>query len=347
VSGRPTGAFPEEQLLAGSRSVSKQASRAAGAADGGGAAELFRPLRLRGLTLRNRVVKAATFEAGCDATGAPLLSLIAHHREVAAGGTALTVVAYGSVSADGRSFASQLLVGPLARAGLTALSSAVHEEGGAVGLQLTHAGSFSKPQHGGEHQPPIAPSRIFNPADMNFAREMTPADMTRVCNDFASAGAVAVQCGIDAIELHLGHGYLLSQFLSPYSNRRSDGFGGSIANRLRFPLRVVRAVRAAVGERVALLVKFNLSDGFVGGLVLDDAIAVGQALHATGCVDLLVPSGGWITRNGLFMLRGAVPLHEMVAAQPLAMMRWSLRLFGRHYVPTLPWREHFFEEAAL
>ena len=119
-----------------------------------------------------------------------------------------------------------------------------------------------------------------------------------------------------------------------------------MANRLRFPLDVVRVVRRAIGAKTPLVVKFNLSDGFVGGQTLEDAVSVAKALHATGCVDLLVPSGGWVTRNGLFMMRGAVPLAEMVAAQPLAAMRWSLRLFGWAYVPTIPWRENFFEAGA-
>ena len=95
-----------------------------------------------------------------------------------------------------------------------------------------------------------------------------------------------------------------------------------------------------------LIIKFNLGDGFEGGQGLGDAIEAAKALHATGEVDLLVPSGGWITRNGLFMLRGGVPLGAMVAAQPAFMMRWSLRLFGRWFVPTIPWKENFFEEAA-
>ena len=139
---------------------------------------------------------------------------------------------------------------------------------------------------------------------------------------------------------------LLSQFLSPYSNRRSDEYGGSLHNRLRFPLEVLAHVRRSVGPAVPIIVKFNLGDGFEGGQGLGDAIEAAKALHATGEVDLLVPSGGWITRNGLFMLRGGVPLSAMVAAQPAFMMRWSLRLFGRWFVPTIPWKENFFEEAA-
>jgi 2,4-dienoyl-CoA reductase-like NADH-dependent reductase (Old Yellow Enzyme family) len=125
---------------------------------------LFIPLALRGLTLRNRVVKAATFEAGCSAAGAPQASLIAHHREVAAGGTALTVVAYAAVSPDGKSFGTQLQMAEPARAGLTALSAAVHAEGGAAAVQLTHAGSFAKPELGGCAGAPLGPSRILNPA---------------------------------------------------------------------------------------------------------------------------------------------------------------------------------------
>eukprot|EP00928_Gymnodinium_smaydae_P013949 TRINITY_DN15054_c0_g2_i2.p1 TRINITY_DN15054_c0_g2~~TRINITY_DN15054_c0_g2_i2.p1 ORF type:complete len:508 (-),score=45.55 TRINITY_DN15054_c0_g2_i2:392-1915(-) len=343
----PTVSFPEDELQicgggAGNRIVGPKN-------EAGVASELlFTPLRLRGLTLRNRVIKAAAFEAGCDKRGAPLPSLIEHHREVAAGGAALTTVAYAAVSADGRSFASQLLLTSdgVAREGLRELVQAVHSEGGAVAVQLTHAGSFAKPQLGGVDGCQIAPSAIFNPAAFNWAREMSTADMRRVASDFATAAALAVECGVDAIEVHLGHGYLLSQFLSPYSNRRSDEYGGQIGNRMRFPLQVLRSVRGAVDSQVPILVKFNLGDGFVGGQTLPDAIEVAKTMYEQGLVDLLIPSGGWITRNGLFMLRGDVPLREMVWAQPLATLRWSLRLFGRMYVPSLPWKPHFFEDAA-
>ncbi len=316
--------------------------------ENGCAGMLFAPLRLRGLILRNRVIKAATFEAGCDRSGAPLPSLIEHHREVAAGGAALTTVAYAAVSADGRSFATQLLLTSTgaAREGLTKLVQAVHSEGGAVAVQLTHAGSFAKPHLSEVGGRQIAPSTIFNPAAFNWAREMTRADMRWVISNFASAAALAVECGVDAIEIHLGHGYLLSQFLSPYSNRRSDEYGGPIGNRMRFPLQVLHSVRTAIGPQVPLLVKFNLGDGFEGGQPLVDAVQVAKTIHNQGVADLLIPTGGWITRNGLFMLRGAVPLREMVLAQPVLTLRWSLRFFGRFYVPSLAWKPHFFERAA-
>lgn len=342
----PQLSFPEDELQGnteggGGGSAARSQQQNAGSL-------LFTPLRLRGLTLRNRVIKAAAFEAGCDKSGAPLSSLIEHHREIAAGGAALTTVAYAAVSVDGRSFASQLLLTPagVAREGLTELVQAVHSEGGAVAVQLTHAGSFAKPQLGDSDGRPIAPSTIFNPAAFNWAREMSATDMRRVASDFAAAAELAVACNVDAIEVHLGHGYLLSQFLSPYSNRRTDEYGGQIENRMRFPLEVLRGVRAAVGSHIPILVKFNLGDGFVGGQTLSDAIELAKTMYEQRVVDLLIPSGGWITRNGLFMLRGAVPLHEMVLAQPVATLRWSLRLFGRMYVPMLPWKPHFFEEAA-
>ena len=332
----PRVQFPEDQLLPPAESRCATAAAVGGGGPTGADGQegqqrslLFTPLRLRGLTLRNRVVKAATFEAGCDEHGAPKPCLVDHHREVAAGGTALTVVAYGSVSRDGRSFATQLLLSEAARPGLTALTAAVHAESGAAALQLTHAGSFAKPHLSGTAAggPQLAPSRIFNPAGFNWARAMDRADMDRVVADFAAAALLALECGFDALEIHLGHGYLLSQFLSPFSNRREDEYGGtSLANRMRFPLEVLRAVRAAAsmhskggggggGGGAPILVKFNLGDGFTGGQSLSDAIALAAVLHAEGVADLLVPSGGWVTRNGLFMLRGGVPLVEMVDAQ--------------------------------
>ena len=338
----PHGVLDDIAETAAAAATTGRASAARGAA--AAFSNVFMPLTMRGVVLRNRIIKAATYEAGCSNDGVPKSSLIDFHASVAAGGAALTTIAYASVSSDGRSFATQLLVNSAAAPGLTALTGKVHARGGKVAIQLTHAGYFADRKVTGEKQ--ISASVVFNPAGMDWPRAMTERDMDRVVDDFTAAAALAVRCGVDVIQLHLGHGYLLAQFLSPHTNRRSDRYGGRAAlDRLRFPLRVVKAVRAVLGATTPLVCKMNLTDGFDGGITLTDATKFAQAIDAAGC-DMIIPSGGWISRNGFYMLRGVVPLLKMQAALKWGVKRIAILLFGRFFVPTIPWTPTFFSHDA-
>jgi 2,4-dienoyl-CoA reductase-like NADH-dependent reductase (Old Yellow Enzyme family) len=221
----------------------------------------FAPARLGPLSLRNRIVKAATFEGMCPG-GTPSEALVALHRRIAQGGAALSTVAYCSTAPDGRTYDHQMWMREDIVPILRRLTDAVHAEGAAAALQVGHSGLFASRSVAGSR--PLAPSRVFNTYGLSFSRPMTGEDMARVAGDFARAAALAGEAGFDAVELHLGHGYLLSQFLSPATNRRRDAFGGPLDARLRFPLEVVRRVREALGPGRALIAKTNLSDGFPG-----------------------------------------------------------------------------------
>lgn len=301
------------------------------------------PLRLRGLTLRNRIVKTATFE-GMSPGGRVSDALVHHHAAQARHGVALTTVAYGAVHDAGRTFADQLLVDE--DAGLARIADAVHAEGGAVSLQLAHCGGFSKHRTG---RRPMGPSFAINAYGiaygLPFVRAMTEADMAEVLAAYAQAARVACDDGFDALEIHLGHGYLLSQFLSPAINRRRDAYGGSLTNRLRFPLAVVEAVRHAVGPDVPLLAKINLHDG-VRGAHGADAVPIAQALEAAG-IDAIVPSGGLVQRSAFYLLRGEVPLAGMIRAEASWLQRWSMRLLGPLLVRPVPYTSTFFRDPAL
>lgn len=303
----------------------------------------FAPHVLGPLALRSRLVKAATFEGMCPG-GAPSEALIAHHRAIAAGGAAMTTVAYCSVSPDGRSYATQLLARPESVPGLRRLTDAVHQERAAASLQLGHCGSFADGRVIGGR--PLAPSRVFNTYGLSWARPMTEGDLERVVEDFARATALAAEAGFDAVELHFGHGYLVSQFLSPFTNRRRDRWGGDLDGRARLAVEIVRAVRRRVGARVAVLAKVNLRDGFPGGLELDEAVEVARRLEAEG-VDALVLSGGFVSRTPLYMLRGEVPLAQMVAVQDRLAAKVGLYLFGRLLVQRYPYEEAFFFDEAV
>lgn len=305
-------------------------------------ARAFTPFALGPLRLRNRIVKAATFEGMCPG-GAPSDALVEHHRAIAAGGAAMTTVAYCSVAPDGRSYATQMLLRPAIVPALRRLTDAVHREGAAASLQLGHCGYFADAGVIGGR--PLGPSRVFNAYGLSFAKPMDERDIGRVVADFATATRLARESGFDAVELHYGHGYLVSQFLSPYTNRRTDAWGGPLERRARLAVEILRAVRAAVGPDFPVLAKTNVRDGFPGGLEVDEAAEVARLLAAEG-VSGLVPSGGFVSRTPLYMLRGEVPLRQMVAVQDRWIRKVGLWCFGRALVRAYPWTETFFLEDA-
>jgi len=300
--------------------------------------QAFTSFQLGPLRLRNRIVKPATFEGMCP-EGRVSPALVAHHREVAAGGTALTTVAYASISPDGRSYATQLCMRPDVAPGLRTLVDAVHREGAAASLQLGHCGYFADRRLVGGA--PMGASRLFNTYGLSFARPMTEEDLARVVADFATSARIAAGAGLDAVELHFGHGYLVSQFLSPFTNRRTDRWGGSLSNRSRLAVEVLRAVRGAVGPDLPVLLKVNLRDGFPGGLEIDEAIEVARRLEGEGATGLVL-SGGFVSRAPLYMLRGDVPVRQMAAVQERWWARLGLTLFGRLLVQAYPFEEGFF-----
>jgi 2,4-dienoyl-CoA reductase-like NADH-dependent reductase (Old Yellow Enzyme family) len=298
---------------------------------------VFSPVRLGPIELRNRVVKCGTNE-GLSRDGLVTDRLIAWHREMAAGGVAMTTLAYCSVASEGRTFRHQIWMRDDAVPGLRRFADAVHAEGSRAAIQLGHAGWFASPRASG--RPPLGPSRTFSPHAQTFARAMRDEDFARVRGEFAAATRLARDAGFDAVEAHVGHGYLLSQFLSPYNNRRRDAWGGSLENRARFPREVLRAMREAAGPSVAVYAKLNMDDGFRGGLTAEEGIVVARWLEADGSVDALQLTGGHTTRTPFYLMRGDVPLRGMIANQRDWKARLGMRVFGRIFI-----RPYRFEEA--
>jgi 2,4-dienoyl-CoA reductase-like NADH-dependent reductase (Old Yellow Enzyme family) len=218
--------------------------------------DVFSPVTVGPLTLRNRVVKAATFEGR---TPGALVSeaLVDFHASLARGGVGMTTMAYLAVSPEGRTHRDQVFLREAALTGLRRLTDSVHAEGAAVAAQIGHAGPVANGRSNGVHA--IAPSRMPSPLSMQMIRSATEGDLTRILRDYVTGVRLAVRGGFDALEMHLGHGYLLSSFLSPNINRRKDEYGGSLENRMRFPLRVLRAVREEIGSEVAVYAKLGMT----------------------------------------------------------------------------------------
>lgn len=310
--------------------------------------QALQPTRLAGLPLRNRIVKAATFE-GRTPGGQAGDELAAFHARIAQGGTALTTVSYCAVSPDARTFDDQLYVHEGVLPGLRALADGVHAHGGAVSAQLAHCGGFkrSKPV---EARRPLGPSAGINQygllSGVPLSGAMGAADFDRVVRQYADSARLLRRAGFDAVEIHMGHGYLLSQFLSPASNRRTDQYGGTLANRMRLPLQVLQAVRNATAGDFPILCKINLSDGFDGGLTLDDCIEACRLLAAAG-IDAIELSGGFVSRTPMYLFGGGgSPLPHMIRSEPSALHRMMLRVGGGRLFPGLPYRDMYFLDQA-
>jgi 2,4-dienoyl-CoA reductase-like NADH-dependent reductase (Old Yellow Enzyme family) len=305
---------------------------------------VLEPGRIGPLRLRNRVIKAATFE-GMTPAGRPSDALVEHHRTLAAGGVGMTTVAYGAVAEGGRTFADQILLGPAVARDLRRLTDAVHREGAAASIQLVHCGGFRRIGAGGGARGPSFQLNLYGIATgVPFVKAMREAELEALPACWADAARTARDAGFDAVEIHLGHGYLLSQFLSPIFNRRRDRWGGDLEGRARLALRVVERVREAVPE-LAVIVKMNTTDGVRGGLELHEAATLAGWLGRAG-VDAIEPSGGLTSRNAFFLLRGRAPLREMIAAEHHPIQRLALRTLGRWLVRSPAFSPMFFLEAA-
>jgi 2,4-dienoyl-CoA reductase-like NADH-dependent reductase (Old Yellow Enzyme family) len=253
----------------------------------------FSPVRVGPLTLRNRFIKSATNE-GMARGGVPSKMLVKWHEQFAEGGIGLTTVAYCAVSPDGRTFVDQVTMNDQSLPDLRALTDAVHRHGGAASAQITHGGCFTFLPELTTGRP-LSSSGGFNKVGVMsgrfLRRAMTETDMDRIAEEFAAAARRAREAGFDAVEIHMGHGYLLSQFVSPLYNKRRDRFGGNVENRVRYPAMVLRRVLDAVGSDMAVICKYSMTDGVRGGNSSDDGAQIARILEREGAHMLVLSAG--------------------------------------------------------
>jgi 2,4-dienoyl-CoA reductase-like NADH-dependent reductase (Old Yellow Enzyme family) len=305
------------------------------------ARDVFSPGKLGPITLRNRTIKAATFE-GRTPDALVTDDLIAFHRVHAAGGVGMTTVAYCAVSPGGRTEGRQLWMRPEALPGLRRLTDAVHAEGAAVSAQIGHAGPVADARS--NQAKALAPVRFFNPIAMRFAKHATQADIEDVTEAHAMAARHAIDSGFDAVEIHLGHNYLASSFLSPLINRRSDEFGGSLENRAKVARRIVRAVRQEVERhgpaRIAVTAKLNMADGIRGGIGTEESLQTAAWLQDDGGLDAIELTAGSSLVNPMYLFRGDAPVREFAAnfKPPLS---WGIRMTGNKFFRAYPYRDAF------
>lgn len=304
---------------------------------------LFTPVTLGPLTLRNRSIRSAAFESMCPGN-VPSPQLLDYHRSVAAGGVGMTTVAYAAVTRSGLSFDRQLWMRPEIVPGLRELTDAVHAEGAAASIQLGHCGNMSHKSICGCL--PVGASSGFNLYSPTFVRGLRADELPEMAKAYGRSVCLAREAGFDAVEIHAGHGYLISQFLSPSTNHRKDEFGGTLANRMRFMEMVMEEVMKAAGNDMAVLVKMNIRDGFRGGMELDESLQVARKLQELGA-HALVLSGGFVSKSPMYVMRGEMPIRTMTHYMTCWWLKYGVRLVGKYMIPSVPFREAYFLEDAL
>ena len=304
---------------------------------------LFTPVTLGPLTLRNRSIRSAAFESMCPGN-VPSPQLLDYHRSVAAGGVGMTTVAYAAVTRSGLSFDRQLWMRPEIVPGLSELTDAVHAEGAAASIQLGHCGNMSHKSICGCL--PVGASSGFNLYSPTFVRGLRADELPEMAKAYGRSVCLAREAGFDAVEIHAGHGYLISQFLSPSTNHRKDEFGRTLANRMRFMEMVMEEVLKAAGNDMAVLVKMNMRDGFRGGMELDESLQVARKLQELGA-HALVLSGGFVSKAPMYVMRGEMPIRTMTHYMTCWWLKYGVRLVGKYMIPSVPFREAYFLEDAL
>lgn len=258
----------------------------------------------------------------------------------------MTTVAYAAVCRSGLSFDGQLWMREEIIPELRKLTDSVHSYGAKASIQLGHCGNMT-------HRAtckctPVGASGGFNIYSPTIVRKLRRDEIADLARKFGDAVRLARRAGFDCVEIHAGHGYLISQFLSPYTNRRHDEFGGSLQNRMRFMQMVMKEVMEAAGDDMGVLVKVNMHDGFRGGMQTDECIKVAQELERLGA-HALVLSAGFVSKAPMEVMRGAMPLKTLAYYMDMKSFWWlkaMLRLIGRILIPTVPYSEGYFLEEA-
>lgn len=253
-------------------------------------ATIFEESSINGMTLRNRLVRSATWEGMCDLDGRPTEKLADCYRDLAIGGVGLIISGYTFVLPEGRQLPGQMGIHDDGfEADYLKMTKAVHDEGGRIAIQLVHAGGQTDSANAGRQ--PLAPSTVKVEQFPELPAELTLAEIGGIVTAFGEGARRAKRWGADAVQLHGAHGYLINQFLSPHTNRRSDEYGGGIEGRCRFLMEVCRRVRQEVGDDYPVMIKLTASDNLEEGLSTEDALFAARKLSKAG-IDAIEVSAG-------------------------------------------------------
>ncbi|MBR6116527.1 MAG: NADH:flavin oxidoreductase [Paludibacteraceae bacterium] len=309
--------------------------------------KLFSPYQLGPITLRNRIIRSAAFE-NMARHNAPTQQLQDYHVSVARGGVGMTTVAYCAVDLSGVSFDGQLYVRPEIIPDMRRMTDAIHAEGAKASIQLGHCGNMT--HFYTCHCMPVSADTWFNLYSPTIHRRLRVDEIHTLVRKFGEAVDWARECGFDCVEIHAGHAYLISQFLSPRTNHRHDRYGGSFENRVRFLNEVLDEVMLHAKDDLAVVVKTNMWDDCWRGVSIEEGILVAKEIIKHG-VHGLVLSGGTVSRRPMTILGGAMPYKTLAHYMNMRSFWWlkaALNIPGVAAVmtPTVPFSELYFMDQA-
>ena len=274
-------------------------------------ATLFEETAINGMTMRNRMVRSATWEGMCDLEGRPTEKLINCYCNLAQGGIGLIVSGYTFVCTEGKQLPGQMgIYTDDFEEDYKSLTGAVNDADGKIAVQLVHAGGQTDTGNAGRQ--PLAPSAVQVDQFPEIPAELTKDEISDLVAAFGEGARRAKAWGFDAVQLHGAHGYLINQFLSPHTNRRNDEYGGGIENRCRFLLEVYRKVREAVGVDYPVLIKLTGADNLDGGLENEEAVYAAKKLAEAG-IDAIEVSAGTIASGDRNPAREKINMPEKEA----------------------------------
>jgi 2,4-dienoyl-CoA reductase-like NADH-dependent reductase (Old Yellow Enzyme family) len=271
---------------------------------------LFETTEIKGMKLANRFVRSATWEGLAAEDGACTPRLLEVYRRLAEGQVGLIITSHAYVRKEGKAGLFQLgIYDDRLQDGLRQMVKSVHEAKGKIVAQISHAGFFGNAKLSGMTPVAVSPAEHFGKSPKTI---LTEKDIREIVVCFGQAAKRAREAGFDGIQLHAAHGYLMSQFLSPAFNKRTDPYGGSVENRARALIETLEELRSAVGKDFPVLVKLNSEDFFEEGLTLDDSLIVGKMLQNAG-IDGIEVSGGTVVSGNLGASRAGIKSEDREA----------------------------------
>lgn len=304
--------------------------------------KLFTPGRLGPIELRNRTIRSAAFE-GMGKNNGPTDKLRDYHFSVADGGVGMTTLAYAGVCRSALSFETQLWLRPEIVPDLREITDGIHNRGAKASIQIGHCGNMTHRKTAGGT--PVGASTGFNLYSPTWARGLRKDEIKEIARNFGDAVRTARDAGFDCVEVHAGHGYLISQFLSPYTNRRPDEYGGTLENRMKFMNMCLEECMKAAESDMAVIVKTNMRDGFKGGLEIDDCLTVAKEIERAG-VHGIVLSGGFVSKAPMYVMRGEMPIYSMTYYMKQLWLKYGVRMAGGFMIPKEPYKDLYFLDDA-
>ena len=304
--------------------------------------KLFTPYNIGPISLRNRTIRSAAFE-GMGKNNNPTQELKDYHVSVAKGGVGMTTIAYAGICRSALSFNTQLWLRKEIVPSLRDITDEIHANGAKASIQIGHCGNMTHRSTAGGT--PVGASTGFNLYSPTFVRGLRKGELKEISQYFGEAVKTARDAGFDCVEVHAGHGYLISQFLSPYTNHRHDEYGGSLENRMKFMQECMEEVMKAAGSDMGVLVKINMNDGFKSGLQEEECLKVAKVLETTGA-HALVLSGGFVSKAPMYVMRGEMPIYTMTHYMDQPWLRYAVRMFGGIMVPNHKFKPLYFLEQA-